>query len=105
MKKYISNLRREATTFACSISSPESAASASDSKERGCRQSHSARSTPFAGGSSPSTGQMSLVSMMSESSTATQSELWMSYAEAFRVRILAQQDRVSALTVNAREYG
>ena len=88
-----------------SISSQELAALASDSKEPECEPSRSARSTHSAGASSQSSGQASPSIRMYDSSPGQQSELWMSYAEAFHARTLAQPERVSALTANALDYG
>lgn len=88
-----------------STSSAASAVSASDSKEPGCEPSRSARSTSSAAASCENTGETFLFSMMSEPSPENKSDLWTSYAEAFRARTLAQPERVLALTGNAAAYG
>src|SRR5579872_2410945 len=87
------------------ISSQELADLVSDSKEPECEPSRSARSILSADEYSPSTGRMSPASMTLEQSPGKQSDLWMSYAEAFHARTSAQQDRVSELTASVRDYG
>lgn len=88
-----------------STSSQELADSVSVSNEQECEQSRSAKLTRSAAASLPDIGQASPSMKMYDSSPGQQSELWMSYAEAFHARTLAQPERVSALTVNARDYG
>ena len=88
-----------------STSSAGSAVLALDSKEPGCVPLPSAKSTPTAADCSPSDGQASLFSMMSDSSPEIGSGLLRSYAEAFHARTSARPARVSALAVNARDYG
>ncbi len=88
-----------------STSFPESAASPSDLNGPECEPSRSARLTRSADESSPSTGLMSLATTMSERLPEKQSDLWTSYAEAFRARTSAQLDRVSELTASALDYG
>jgi hypothetical protein len=88
-----------------STSFPVSADSLSDSKEPGCEPSRSVNRTSSAAESSLGTGQASPSTMTLEPSAGVQSDLWMSYAEAFRARTSAQPDRVSELTGSAADYG
>ncbi len=81
------------------------AASASGLNEPECEPSRSVRSTLSVERLSPKTFPASPSTPTLEPSTEPQSALWTSYAEAFRARTLAQPDRVSALTANARDYG
>ena len=94
------------TCSAPSTYSQASADSASGLRElEDSAPSPSAKSTHSASACLPSIGQASLFTMMSDNSPESESELLKSYAAAFRAKTSAQQDRVSALTVNARDYG
>ena len=115
----------------CSTSSPELAGSASASSAPECEPSPSVRSIPTAAASSPSIGQLSLFSEISES--LPQSTLWptphgmcvpnkrwagpsgnelgravnqsMSSAAGFPARTSPRQERARALAALARDYG